>query len=167
MKTMRTLILLAAGMALAALPAVRAADETPPPPPGPNAVTPDNAPDHRGPRMGPGQRLQHMTEALGLTEDQQAKVKAIVEQEMPKRRAIREDSSLGREDRRTKMMDLMKDTRAKIRAILTPEQQQKFDNMPMMGRGPRGRGPGGGPPPPAGDNPPPESAPAPTAGGGA
>ena len=38
----------------------------------------------------------------------------------------------------------MKANHAQIRALLTPEQQQKFDAMPRPGRGPRRwNGPGG------------------------
>lgn len=110
--------------------------------------------------MDPAQRLQRMTEALGLTEDQQAKIKSIFQEEAGKRQAIMDDSSLSRDDQHAKMQELMKDIQARVRAILTPEQQTKFDAMPRPGRGPRGEGPGGEspppppPPPPANSNPP-------------
>ncbi len=103
--------------------------------------------------MDPAERLQRLSEALNLTDDQKAKIAPMLKEDQEKGRAIMTDSSLSREERRAKMMDLMKDSRARIRALLTPEQQQKFDAMPRPGRGPRDRGAGGGPPP--GDGPPP------------
>jgi len=167
MKTILRLAMLATGLALAASPALRAAVEAQPqpPPPAPGAPAPDaaqpNQPGWRGRRMDPGQRLQHLTEALGLSEDQQAKIKAIFKEEVEKRRAIMDDTSLSREDLRAKMMDLGQEMQARLRALLTPEQQQKFDAMPRPGRWMRGEGPGHGgppppaPPPPANGNPPP------------
>ncbi len=160
MKTLLKAITLAAGFAVAALPAVRAADESAPAPaPAPDAQTnPDaqpNRPQRWRHRMDPARMLQHMTEVLSLTADQQAKAKPILEAGAAQRRSIMEDDSLSREDRRAKMMDAMKDERAKIRALLTPDQQKKFDEMRPRGRRFRGEGPGGDqPPPPPPDNPP-------------
>ena len=146
-----------AGFALAALPAVQAADETQPPPPapgGPNAAQPDR-PGWHGRRMDPAQRLQHLSEVLNLTDDQKTRIAPMLKDQQAKMQALGSDDSLSREDRRAKMMGLMKETQGQIRALLTPEQQEKFDAMPRPGRGPRGEGPGGAhPPPPAADNPP-------------
>jgi Spy/CpxP family protein refolding chaperone len=108
--------------------------------------------------MDPAERLKHLSEVLNLTDDQKAKVAAILKDDQEKGQAIRNDSSLSREDRRAKMMDLMKDSQTRIRALLTPEQQQKFDAMPRPERGPRDRGASGGPPP--GENGPPPPPPA-------
>jgi len=173
--------MLAAGIAVAALPAARAADETQPTPTpapaaAPNADQPAARPERRG-RMDPAEMLERLKTAVNLTDDQTAKVKAIFQDQREKMEALRGDESLSREDRRAKMMELMKAGHDQIRALLTPDQQQKFDAMPRpgFGRGPRGEGPrgeraGGGeppppppPPPPPADNPPPPPPP----GGGA
>jgi len=53
---------------------------------------------------------------------------------------------------RTKFMAMRTKDRADIRALLTPDQQTKFDAMPQGGRGGGGGGqggPGAGGPPPA------------------
>jgi Spy/CpxP family protein refolding chaperone len=50
-------------------------------------------------------------------------------------------------DARTKITAMRTEDRAKIRALLTPDQQTKFDAMPQ-GRGPGGGAPGGGAAPP-------------------
>jgi Spy/CpxP family protein refolding chaperone len=56
-----------------------------------------------------GNPVEHLTTALDLTPEQQAKVKAIFEQAKPQIQAIRES------------------VQAQIRPILTPAQQQKWD----------------------------------------
>ena len=161
MKLMLRIAVIAASLSVFALPAVRAADDTssgtgggqPP-------VGQTTRPEWRRPRMSPAERLSHLSKVLNLTGDQKAKIELILKDEQEKRRAIMSDSSLSREDRRTQMMDLMKSSQAMIRALLTPEQQQKFDTMPRPGRGPMDRGAAAGPPPgegqaPGGNSPPP------------
>ncbi len=160
MKNFARIAVIASSLTLAALPALRAADEPAPQPP-PSSGAPDAGarPERTGRRgrwMDPAERLRHMTEVLGLTDGQQAQMKAIFKDEMEKRRAIMEDESLAPEDRRAKMMALGQDMRTRLRALLTPEQQQKFDAMPRPGRGPRGEVPSGdAPPPPPANHPPP------------
>jgi Spy/CpxP family protein refolding chaperone len=156
MKSMLRIAVIAAGLAVAALPAARAADDTPPAPGGQNTPGQTTRPERRGPRMDPAERLQRLSEVLNLTDDQKAKIASILKDDQEKGQAIRNDSSLSREDRRAKMMDLMKDSQAQIRALLTPEQQQKFDAMPRPARGPRDGGAGNGPPP-AENGPPPST----------
>lgn len=160
MKTLFRIILVAAGFSVAALPVMRAADEAPPAAPG-GAKDADQPPppERRDRRMDPAQMLQHMKEQLSLTDDQTAKVDAIFKAQAEKRQAIMDDTALSPDDRRAKMQDLRKDSMAQVRALLTPEQQQKFDVMPRPGRGPRGEGPGGGPPPPPPPPPPANSNP--------
>lgn len=154
--------LMAAALAVAALPITRAADETqPPPPPGAGADKAAEQHPRRGPRS-PQEQLQRLSDALSLTPQQKDQIGAIYKENAPQRQAIMNDESLSREDRRAKMGELTKSTQTKVRALLTPEQQQKFDTMPRPGWGRRGMGPNGGPPP--GGNPPPANATPPPAG---
>jgi len=67
-----------------------------------------------------GDRLEHLTRALDLTPEQQAKIKPIIEQARPQMKAARDES-------RQKMIAIRENTMAQIRPILTPAQQQKFD----------------------------------------
>jgi Spy/CpxP family protein refolding chaperone len=69
-----------------------------------------------------GDRVEHLTKALDLTPDQQAKVKAIFEQAKPQIKAAREE---GRE----KAQAIRENIRSQIRPILTPAQQTKWDAM--------------------------------------
>jgi periplasmic protein CpxP/Spy len=67
-----------------------------------------------------GNRLEHLTKALDLTPEQQAKVKAIFEQAKPQIKAAREEG-------RQKAQAIRENIQSQIRPILTPAQQQKFD----------------------------------------
>lgn len=158
MKTLLKLTVIAAGLAVTALPAARAADQTPPPAGGTDnpAAQPEH-PGWRGRHMDPARRIQRLAEVLGLTTEQQTKLKAVFKEEGAKMRAVFQDSSLSREDRRAKLMELRKDIRPKIDAILTPEQQKKLEKMQRRGRRWRHGGPDNQPPPPP---PPPEAPPA-------
>lgn len=114
---------------------------------------------HRG---DPAAMHARMAQELGLTADQQAKIKAIREQERTQGEAIRADQSLSREQKMEKRKALREATVQQIDAVLTPEQRPKAQAMRekarerMKERGPhRGRGHGhdadddqDGPPPP-------------------
>jgi len=67
-----------------------------------------------------GNPVEHLTKALDLTPEQQAKIKPIIEQAKPQMKAARQES-------RQKMQAIRDNTMAQIRPILTPAQQQKFD----------------------------------------
>ncbi len=94
----------------------------------------------RGPRVD-------MFKDLNLTKEQQEKVKAIQEKQRTEMEAIR-NSSLSREEQRTKMMDMRKKYNDEIEAILTPEQKEKYkakqkEMQEQMQRRQGGGGPGG------------------------
>jgi protein CpxP len=79
--------------------------------------------------MGPTQRAERIAKQLNLTSDQQAKVQGILQQQRTAMQNVRQDSSLSPQDRRTKMMDIRSSTNTQIRALLTADQQQKWDQM--------------------------------------
>jgi protein CpxP len=105
----------------------------------------------RGP-MTPQAELDRLTKELNLTKDQQDKIKPILEDQQKQMQALREDTSTSMEDRMPKMRDIRKTHVDQIRAILTSDQQAKFDDMQkkMMERrgGPGGERPHGDQPPP-------------------
>jgi Spy/CpxP family protein refolding chaperone len=74
-------------------------------------------------------RVKHLTKELNLTEDQQAKIKSVLEDEQKKMSSLKQDSSLSREDRRTKFEEIRKNTSQQIRAILNEDQQKKYDEL--------------------------------------
>jgi protein CpxP len=82
---------------------------------------------HHGP--DPAQRTQELTRHLKLTSDQQTKVKDALQSEHSQMESLHQDSSLSREDRRAKMMDVRKGTDAQIRELLDSTQQKKWDEI--------------------------------------
>ncbi len=98
-------------------------------------------------RMDPAQRLATMKEKLGLTDDQTAKIKDIYAKNADKYKALREDTTVADDAKRTKMGELRKAEMEEINALLTPEQQAKMKELrPTRGGGDRGGKPGEGKP---------------------
>jgi len=73
-----------------------------------------------GPWHGHGFGLQHLTEKLDLTSDQQTKVQPILDQAKPQIAAIHQEAM-------QKMKGVMDSTLSQIRPLLTPDQQKKLD----------------------------------------
>lgn len=84
----------------------------------------------KGPK---GDRLANLTEQLSLTPAQVEKIKPILNSERDAMRALNQDTSLDREAKRPKMREIREAHDAKIRALLTPEQQAKMDAMRPAG----------------------------------
>lgn len=114
------------------------------------AAPPSDRPDRRGPggpgeHRGPGAMMERAAKELSLTADQEAKWKEIGQREKTAMEAIRNDSTVAREDKRAKAMETNKTFANQRRAVLNADQQKKFDEMlaRMRERGPRGPGGGG------------------------
>ena len=119
------LVLLALGLGAAA-PLVRAADEAMP------ATPTAPAKKERGGKHGPmaamaEKRLQDIDAAVTLTPEQKQKIKDIWAKEAAEVKALPEG------ERRGKAAEAMKAGHDQVRAVLTPEQQVKFDAMPAPG----------------------------------
>lgn len=122
-RTKRLTVMLAGVLGLSLL-AVQAMAQTVEPSQGPKMM-------HRQAGMGqpdPARHLQRLTATLGLTAEQQDRIKPILEEEATQLKAIDGEKLTGPE-RRTRMQELHGATFEKIRPILTPEQQKKHDAM--------------------------------------
>jgi Spy/CpxP family protein refolding chaperone len=115
----------------------------------------DTAPAAPQGQVGPrgrnmqAQQLEMLTQKLNLTADQQTQVKAIDEDTGKQMMAVRNDTSLSQDDKRTKMMGIRKSSQDKIRAILTDDQKTKYDAMQAeMKERMKERQQGGAPPAP-------------------
>jgi len=75
------------------------------------------------------ERVQHLTKALNLTTDQQAKVKSILEDQKSQMTALKQNTSMSQEDRRAKFQAIHQDAQQKIQAVLTDEQKAKFEQL--------------------------------------
>jgi Spy/CpxP family protein refolding chaperone len=115
MNNKRIGLLFLLGSILAALPALRAAD------------TPGAPEGERRERMQQGG--ERMAEALGLTEEQKAKMKEINQREKAELEALREGAAGAKEENRAKAKAVHEKYRAERNALMTPEQQAKAEKM--------------------------------------
>ena len=110
---------------------------------------PAGAPRGGGRGMRGGPTLDQIATALNLDDATKAKVKPIIDARDQKIKDLMADNTVTGADRRTKMQAIRQETSDAMKAVLTPEQFDKYQAMtPARGR----RGGGGNPPPPA--NPP-------------
>ena len=86
---------------------------------------------------------------LNLTADQKPKVQSIMEAQMQKMRDLRQDTSLTVEDRRAKAKAIHENTVTQMKAVLTADQFQKWQDMQSKMRSHRNGPPPAGTPPPA------------------
>ena len=108
-------------------------DEPAPPPAGqqPDQQSAPGMGRHMGHRHMPtvDDQLKHLTKQLNLSDDQQAKLKPILEDQRKQMDGIRNDSSLSREDRFSKMQELRQSSDTQIKSVLNDDQQKNFDKM--------------------------------------
>lgn len=79
--------------------------------------------------MTPEQQIERIEAAVGsLTAAQKTKITAILEKQAEEMRGV------PKEERKEKGAGIMKKYRGEIRAVLTPEQQSKYDAMPQGGK---------------------------------
>lgn len=91
----------------------------------------------RGSMATPEQRIERLEEAVGkLTDAQKTKIKEIYA------KAAEKMQGLSQEERREKGMEIFRESGQQVRAVLTAEQQTKYDEMMAQMRG--GRGGSGG-----------------------
>jgi periplasmic protein CpxP/Spy len=74
-------------------------------------------------------RLKMLTQKLNLTPDQVTQVKAIQDDTANQMRTLRDDTSMSQTDKRAKMKEIAKASDDKTRALLTPDQQTKYDEL--------------------------------------
>jgi protein CpxP len=80
-------------------------------------------------------RLQQISKELNLTPEQKEKVKPILQAEREKLRGLRD---LAPDQRREKAKEIRKEMGDKLKAILTPEQLEKWQKMRQQRLGKRG-----------------------------
>ena len=126
-------------------------DQAAPPPP-----SGQQSGQEMGHRMGHGpmmpsvdDQVKHLTKKLNLSDDQQAKLKPILEDQHKQLQAIHNDSSLSREDRFSKMQALRQSSDTQIKSILNEDQQKNFDKMREEQQGRMGKWKGGDNAPPS------------------
>jgi len=79
--------------------------------------------------MDPAKHAEMLTRKLNLTPDQQTKVQEIFKSEQSQMESMHGDSSMPRDQRHAKMMEIHKASADQVRALLDPTQQKKWDEM--------------------------------------
>lgn len=120
-------LLPALAIGAASLPTLQAQTPPPPPPPGEAGQKPGKPP--RDPKEMAQKRVEMMTKALNLTPEQSSQITAIMAETGPAMKALHEDSSLDKDQKRTKMKELREGVDSKISAVLTPEQNAKWQEQ--------------------------------------
>ncbi|HTZ20358.1 MAG TPA: Spy/CpxP family protein refolding chaperone [Opitutaceae bacterium] len=114
--TLKTLLTLISLALCPALPVVRGADTPAPAPTAPAPAKPHSA----------FARLQEQLQTLNLTDDQKAKLDAIIQDAEKATADLKKDKGAAKEDRQAERQTLRQATLDKIHAVLTPEQAAKF-----------------------------------------
>lgn len=87
---------------------------------------------------GMGMTVERIEEAVGkLSAEQKTKIEGILAKVREQMQGLQGASQ---EDRQAKMREIMQESRTQIRAVLTPEQAKKYDEMATQGRGQGGGG---------------------------
>jgi protein CpxP len=116
--------LLAAGLTLSSAAAFAQQDNAAP---GAQTQPPANGQGQWGHKhMDPDQQVAHMAKRYSLTSDQQAQIKPILANRQQQMQALRQDTTLSREDKIAKIKSIRDDSSNKIQAVLNDTQKQKF-----------------------------------------
>ena len=117
--------LLATGLTLCSAAAFAQQDNAAP---APEASAPQQGGGHGqwGGHQTPDEQVARMTKRYNLSSDQQAQIKPILANQQQQMQALRQDSSLSREDKMAKMKSIHEDSSSKIQAVLNDSQKQKF-----------------------------------------
>jgi Spy/CpxP family protein refolding chaperone len=75
------------------------------------------------------QRLRDLAAMLSLTSAQREKIRPIVLAEAPRLKAVRDDTSLSKQQKADKLREIFKDTDAKMKPILTPQQMENLQRI--------------------------------------
>jgi len=74
-------------------------------------------------------RVQQMAKELELTDEQKAQLRPLFKKEAEKVKALREDTSLSREQRQAKLKAVREDIAPELKKVLTPEQYEKWQKL--------------------------------------
>ncbi len=74
-------------------------------------------------------RLREVAEKLGLSDEQKAKIKPILQSEVEKIRELRQNDALSREEKLKKFQSLREEITPKLKSILTAEQFEKWQKI--------------------------------------
>lgn len=88
----------------------------------------------RGEMPSVDDQIKRMTKQLSLTEDQQQKLKPILEDQRHQMQQLGNDSSLSKDEKFGKMRDVHENASSQIKAFLNEAQRKKFDELQQKRR---------------------------------
>jgi Spy/CpxP family protein refolding chaperone len=130
MKSKLSSVLFSTLLAASALLAVQVrAEDAPgtPPPGGPPSGGEHKKAGEKGKMPSPSDRVEKMKENLGLSDEQATQIKEILTSETKDLEALKKDESVPMEQKKEKAAAIREGNKAKIDALLTPEQKAKAD----------------------------------------
>ena len=116
--------------------------QPPPPPPGDQQGDPKARMEEHLHR-----ELKHLTEALGLTDEQRTEIAAILHQEGEEMHGLFQNQDLSNDDKKAQFKAIREKSHAAIAALLNPAQLEIFQQMPEHRPGGPGGSDGNGPKP--------------------
>ena len=78
--------------------------------------------------------LDRLAERLALTDSQKETIRSYRQAEAEQLQALRDNSSLTPEQKREQFQTIRQHTQEQVRSVLTPDQQQKLDDMRQQAR---------------------------------
>jgi len=87
-----------------------------------------------GKKMTVDEKISWMSKELGLTADQQTKLKPILESQQQQIDAVWKDTSLTDEAKMAKKTEIKSSTNTQINALLTTEQQAKYATLQQQSK---------------------------------
>jgi hypothetical protein len=85
--------------------------------------------NEKGPRGGPGVLLKRMNEEVGLEPDQQEQIRKILDETREKYGEIRKEMDPAIKNFEPRFNAVREESRNRIRALLSPEQLPKYEEM--------------------------------------
>ncbi len=130
MKKMRTMILLCIALLAISAFAMQSQQQSPSQQPSTQGAQPSTSQPAQGdhPQMPSiDEQVQRLSDRINLTNDQQTKVKTILEDQHTQAVALMKDDSTSQDDKKQKFMALRQTTISKIKDTLNDDQKKKFD----------------------------------------
>jgi len=84
-------------------------------------------------------RLEEMSKQLNLTDDQRAKLKPILQDEVQQLQAVHNDASLSQDQKKAKAKEIHAASKPQINSVLTPDQQKQWKEMKKKAKEQRGK----------------------------
>jgi periplasmic protein CpxP/Spy len=75
------------------------------------------------------EKLQQISGELNLSDDQKQQLKPILQNEFQQLKAVKDDTSLSDDQKRTKVGEIRGNAKSQMATILTPDQQKKLETM--------------------------------------